>query len=104
MGSGGFDPEVQQVAFTGGGGLGQVVECFVHRALVALGLEPFQLGELGVSHFVVIDLQHIDQGVVLRFEGVDADHGLDAGIDPGLGPGGRLLDPQLGDAGRDRSP
>ena len=45
----------------------------------------------------VVDLQHVDLLVGLEPVLVDADHRLPARVDPGLGPGGHLLDAQLGD-------
>ena len=70
--------------------------------LVALGAQPLELGDLLAVDVVVVDPEDVE--LVLRGEpeGVDADHLLRAGVDPGLGAGGGLLDAHLRDALLDR--
>ena len=73
-----------------------------HCLRVALAPEALQLGDLALAHGLVVDLQHLDLGLVGHLELVDADDGLGAGVDARLGARGRLLDAHLGDAGGDR--
>ena len=51
---------------------------------------------------LVVDLQHLDLGLVGDLELVDADDGLRAGVDARLRAGRGLLDAHLGNAGGDR--
>ena len=80
------------------GGAGQRLERAAYLVVVALGAQPLELGDLLAVDVVVVDLEHVE--LVLGGEpvGVDADHLLGAGVDPGLGAGGGLLDAHLGDA------
>ena len=73
----------------------------VDGAVVALLAQPAQLGQLLGAHPGVVDLEHVDLLVDGGDVLVDPDHGLAPGVDPGLGAGRGLLDPQLRDAGVD---
>ena len=73
-----------------------------HRLRIALALEALQLADLALAHGLVVDLQHLDLGLVGHLELVDADDGLGAGVDARLGARGGLLDAHLGHAGGDR--
>ena len=84
------------------GRLGQRVERPAYVVVVALGAEPLELGDLLAVDLVVVDLEHVERVLVGEPVGVDADHLLVAGVDPGLGAGRRLLDAHLRDALLDR--
>ena len=73
-----------------------------HRLRIALALEALQLGDLALAHALVVDLQHLDLGLVGDAVLVDADDGLRAGVDARLRARGGLLDAHLGNAGGDR--
>ena len=81
---------------------GQFGQCGLHGRLVALGAQLLELGDLFGSHPAVLDLEHLDVGILVDLILVDADHRLLAGVDAGLGAGGRFLDTQFRDAVADR--
>ena len=112
LAAGGVDGELQEVLFEAGRpraldrgrrGVGQALQRGLARGLVALGAQPLELGQLLVAHGGVVDLEHVDRIGRVGAEHVDADHRLAAGVDAGLGAGGRFLDAHLR-AGRPRSP
>ena len=110
VGAGGVDRQLEQVLLQarrpgvvdrGAGGGGQRAQGVVARALVALGAQALELGELLGPHRRVVDLEDVDLVDAVGPEHVDADDGLAAGVDAGLRLGRGLLDAQLGDAGLD---
>ena len=106
LGTGGGDGQrhqvVAQAVLAGPGGIscgaGQFAERGLHRCLVPFGAQLRQFGQLLGPHPDILDLEHLDVGVLVDLVFVDADHRLLPGVDAGLGPGGGFLDPQLGDA------
>ncbi len=64
--------------------------------------QAFQLRELRRPHRRVVHLEELQVLVDRHPPAVHPDHRLGAAVDPGLGAGRRLLDPQLRDARLDR--
>ena len=102
LGPGGLDAEGEEIAFAAFGGRGEGVEGGRDGGVVAFGAQRLEAGDLGLEDRRVVDLENIDLLLVVEGEAVEPDDGLTARVDPGLGAGGGLLDPHLGQTGRDR--
>src|SRR3984957_8545212 len=105
---GGVDGQRQQVVLVPvtarpAGGGGQPVERRLAGGRVALLAEPAQLLDLLGADRPVVDLEHVDVVFPGDAVPVHSDHRLAAGVDSGLGAGGRLLDPHLRYALLDRA-
>ena len=83
-------------------GPGQFGQCRLHGRLVALGAQLLQLGDLFGADPAVLDLEHLDVGVLDHLVLVHPDHRLLTGVDAGLGAGGGLFDAKLRDSVADR--
>ena len=55
-----------RLPWPGAGRLAERLQRRRHRGWIALGLEALQLGDLAVAHGLVVDLQHLDFGLIGR--------------------------------------
>ena len=102
----GADGQCQQVvtqsvrsdSFPGRGGPGKFGQRRIHRRVIAICTQLPQFGQLLGTHPAVLDLEHLDVGVLVDLVLVNPDHRLRTGVDSRLGPGRGFLDPQFGDA------